>query len=286
MAVKRQPNRGLGSGQSEGPATDRHNDPVADPSVNVLDLFAAGNRRQDDLRDAAKELSDCKHNHQKELMRNARETAKCSATKDRVHQKEMRKAEAGRLDAIRRVDREDANKRAADAQTAIATLAKGTSDAAEALRQQVASVEKAVTSQRISDTAEITKRVGALELAGSEGRGKQAVTDPAMLELVTEVKNLARAASEDKGKTAVTDPAMAELAKNVGILVAERSEGAGKSKGLSMMGAVAIGASLFIANIITAGIAIITGGLALYALMKPAPVQPVAVPIVAPAVPR
>lgn len=271
--VKRQSSQG---GQSEGPATDRYNDPVVDPTPNVLDLVAAANRRQDDLRDAAKELSDTKHEHQKELMKNARETAACSAAKDRDHAQDLRKAEAGRLDAIRRVDREDANKRAADAQTAIFTLAKATSDAAEALRQQVASVEKALTAQRISDTAEITKRVGALELAGSEGRGKMAVSDPALAELVNEVRKLAQTASEDKGKTAVTDPALAEMTRQLGLLVAAQSEGTGKSKGISMVGAIAIGASLLMANLVT-------GGLALYAVAKPAPVQPVAVPIVAPA---
>lgn len=235
-------------GQSEGPSTDRHNQPVVDPTKNVLELVAAANKRQDDLRAAEKELSDCKHEHQKELMRLDREAQKCSVAKDRVHAKELRKAESQRLDAIRRVDREDANKRAADAQTAIATLAKGTSDAAEALRQQVASVEKAVTAQRIADTAEISKRVGALELSSSEGKGKQAMADPALVELVQEVKNLAR----------------------------DRSEGSGRSKGVSMIGAIVIGASLLIANIIAIGIGLV-------ALMKPAPVQPVAVPIVTPA---
>lgn len=267
------------NGQSKGPSTDRHNSPVVDPTPNVMELVAAANKRQDDLRDAAKELSDTKHRHQKELMKIARDTQKCDATKDRVHAKEMRKAESQRLDAIRRVDREDSNKRASDAQTAIGTLAKATSDAAEALRQQVASVERQVTLQRTADMAESNKRIGALELASSEGKGKQAVSDPALADLVGEVRKLAQAASEDKGKTAVTDPVLTELAATVKLLVAAGHEGGGKSKGISLMGALAIGASLVIVNLIT-------GAMALYAVIKPAPVQPVAVPIVAPAVPK
>lgn len=268
------------NGPSEGPATDKHNEPVVDPTKNVLELVAAANRRQDDLRDAAKELSDTKHNHQKELMRIERETQKDTERKNCAHAKELRKAESQRLDAIRRVDREDANKRAADAQTAIATLAKGTSDAAEALRQVVATSERAVTAQRTADTAEINKRVGALELSSSEGKGKQAVADPALVELVREVKHLASAQEERAGKQSVTDPALVQLMLEMKGLVALRDEGSGKSKGISMMGALAIGASLVLVNLIT-------GGLALYAALKPAPVQPapVVVPLVAPAVP-
>jgi hypothetical protein len=37
---------------STGPATDRHNEPVIDPTKNVLDLVTAAIQRQDDLRQA------------------------------------------------------------------------------------------------------------------------------------------------------------------------------------------------------------------------------------------
>lgn len=39
--------RGAGSA---GPSTDRHNEPVVDPTRNVLDKVSDGNQRQDDLR--------------------------------------------------------------------------------------------------------------------------------------------------------------------------------------------------------------------------------------------
>lgn len=40
-------------GASSGPSTDRHNDPVVDPTRNVLDLVQAAIQRQDDLRAAS-----------------------------------------------------------------------------------------------------------------------------------------------------------------------------------------------------------------------------------------
>lgn len=225
------------SGQSEGPATDRHNQPVVDPTKNVLELVAAANQRQDDLRQATKELSDAKLAHQKEI-----------SDLRAKHYTELRIEEKERLNSIRQVDREDVNKAATSAQTAITTLAQQAATTAETLRTQVATTAQAQLTTFQTAMAEVVKRISALELSSSEGKGKQAVSDPAMTQLVEEVRHLAT--------------------------IRDATEG--KSSGVSMIVAIIMGAALFIATMLSIG-------LALFALMKPVPIQPVAVPIVTPA---
>ena len=117
------------SGGSQGPSTDRHNDPVVDPTQNVLDLVEAAIKRQDDLRDA--ELS-----HVKEL-----------ATVRALHAKELREAEAARIDAIRAVDVGAVNRAAEVATTQAATLAAQVATSAETLRNQV---QAAATAQTVA----------------------------------------------------------------------------------------------------------------------------------------
>jgi hypothetical protein len=74
------------SGGNQGPATDQYNNPVVDPTANVILLVEAAVKRQDDLR-----VQDSTH---------VREIMELRA----LHTKEMRAAEAKRIDAIRAVD--------------------------------------------------------------------------------------------------------------------------------------------------------------------------------------
>ncbi len=74
------------SGGSPGPSTDRHNDPVIDPTENVRELFQAAEKRADDLREL-----DAKWRDKLDTLR-----AK--------HASEMGNKESERLDAIRAVD--------------------------------------------------------------------------------------------------------------------------------------------------------------------------------------
>src|ERR1700691_3492334 len=57
---------------SPGPSTDRHNDPVIDPTENVKDLSEASDKRQDDLREMSiahlKEIAQLRDQHQRELV--------------------------------------------------------------------------------------------------------------------------------------------------------------------------------------------------------------------------
>lgn len=150
-----------------------------DPSENVKSLTEAANARQDDLRAAAKELSDTKIAHQKEI----------GDIRER-HQAELRRGESERLDSIRQVDREDVNKTATQAQSAIAALAAVTTTTAETLRTQVATTAAAQATALANSMGEVNKRLSALELSSSEGRGKSAVESPQFAELISEQKRM------------------------------------------------------------------------------------------------
>lgn len=97
-----------------GQGIDAQGGPVIDPTANVIALVEAGMKRQDDLREME--------------ARHVREVAQLRAD----HERELRLAEAARLDAIRRVDVE------------------ATATAAEAIRATVEATAK-VTAQAIGD---------------------------------------------------------------------------------------------------------------------------------------
>jgi hypothetical protein len=172
-----------------GVGVDANGNAVVDPTKNVLDLVEAANKRQDDLRQAAQAMAELRATHQHEL---GEMRAK--------HQRDLAMAEAQRLDSIRQVDREDVNKTAAQALAAIQTLATVTSTTAETLRTQVATTATAAANQLATITGEINKRLSALELSSSEGKGKQAYVDPQMDRLSNLVEALARAQANESGR--------------------------------------------------------------------------------------
>jgi len=111
---------------NQGPATDKHNEPVVDPTKNVLDLVQAAIARQDDLRraDQALRLSE---------MRRLDEVAELRAQ----HEKELRLAESARIDAIRAVDQGNVTRASEVAAAQATTLATQLQTSAETLRAQV-----------------------------------------------------------------------------------------------------------------------------------------------------
>lgn len=111
--------------QSIGPSTDRNNEPVIDPTLNVLQLVAAAVERLDDLRN-----SEARHIRELDFMRDN-------------HAENLRKAEAARIDAIRAVDVAAVQQAASVATNQAATLASQVATSAEALRAQVAAVANA-----------------------------------------------------------------------------------------------------------------------------------------------
>lgn len=157
-----------------------------DPSENVKALARADVTRQDDLRKETNRRIDSELKHLKKLLK-----------KGEKHQEELRRAEAARLNSIRQVDREDVNKTATQAQNAIAALAAVTTTTAETLRTTVANTASAQATALANSMGEVNKRLSALELSSSEGRGKATVESPIMGELAAELKAMRREQAEE-----------------------------------------------------------------------------------------
>ena len=221
------------SGPGRGIPVDSAGGPTVDPTKNVLDLVNAAVKRIDDMAALHERLAN-------EQLRRVEAVItyqdKLAGVREQ-HQRELDAAESGRLNSIRQVDREEVAKTAASAQTAIATLATTTNTMAETLRTQVATVAAAAESRQSAFAGDVNKRLSALELSSSEGKGKQLVSDPQIEALARVVDNLVRA----------------------------QATGTGKSEGLSMSAALIMGGLTVIMTLL--GIAGV-----LYAVLKPATV--------------
>jgi len=172
-----------------GIGVDFRGDPVVDPTQNVISLVDSNAKAVAALREADNRYYD-------EVVKNLKEMSNLRAQ----HQRELDGAESARLDSIRQVDREDVNKTAVSAQAAITTLATTTNTMAETLRNQVATVAGVAESRQAAFAADVNKRLSALELSSSEGKGKQTVSDPQMEKLTELVGQLARNQASGAGK--------------------------------------------------------------------------------------
>jgi len=222
-------------GHASGRGVDAAGGPVIDPTENVIALTSADNKRQDDLRALTRELFDRDIAHVKEL-------ASVRAT----HQQLLDVKEAGRLDSIRQVDREEVIKAAAAAQQAIATLATTQSNIAETLRAQQEAKALAADTRQVAFASEINKRISAVELSLSEGKGKQAVADPMMAELVAEMRTLTGQRASEEGKQTVTDPLLSQLAADVRALLQAQATTGGQREGISDSAKVMVGAVMLL----------------------------------------
>lgn len=191
-----------------GPGVDASGRAAGDPTANVIALSAADNRRQDDLREAERRYNDLRSEHQQEI-----------AALRAEHGKELAAKESSRLDSIRQVDREEVTKTAASANLAIATLAKQTTDLASTLQNTVQTTAGAAETRRATDMAEVNKRVSALELSSSEGKGKSAISDPALIELTAELRTLTKLQSTSGGRSLGVNATIAGVVVVVTLIV-------------------------------------------------------------------
>jgi hypothetical protein len=191
MAAKRNAGSGMG--------VDRFGGPVVDPTENVKALSDAATKRQDDLREASERFTAAALRHVDEMAtvraNNAREFAHLRDS----HAKEIRRLETDRLNSIRQVDVAYGQTEAKRALDAIQTLAAQTASSAETLRVAQSTMAQAVAKQTADTFIEVTSRVAALEKAYYEGKGKEAVSDPMLAQLVAEVKALAQSGSVTSG---------------------------------------------------------------------------------------
>lgn len=195
--------RGQNSAASQGGYS-----PVVDPTKNVLDLFEAGSTRQDDLRKEHKKFVAMQIRHVKQLIGlNAQ------------HAKEMAAKESDRLDKIRQVDVLNASSKAAEALTAIQTLANTTTANADNIKNAVAEAAASIAASTANTVTEINKRLAALEKASYEGVGKQTLADPQMANLIKVVGELAAKGEQGTGKTSGFNTSWAVLLGAVTLIV-------------------------------------------------------------------
>lgn len=198
---------------SQGPATDRSNNPVVDPTENVKALSEAANKRQDDLRTASDVLNAEKIAHIKDVSELRASGQKQLSDEREAHQKELSKAESDRINAIRAVDVAAAASANTQNTTTAAVLASQVTASADALRnQQVAAADAlrnlvtttatAQAEQSRQQTQAITDRLTALEKTQNENKGRSGLSDPMMTELMASIKTLRESNDTNTGKNA------------------------------------------------------------------------------------
>jgi hypothetical protein len=139
-----------------GPGVDAAGRAVIDPTKNVLQLVQAAVERLDDLRTA-------EATHVREL----------GALRDQ-HYRELRAAEAKRIDAIRTVDVNAVQRAAEVAAAQAATLAAQVAASAEAMRTQVSTAADAAAASQAAALAPIQTAIDELRRALYETQGSKA----------------------------------------------------------------------------------------------------------------
>jgi len=193
---------------SLGPSVDRFGVDVIDPTANVIALNEAAQQRQDDLRDLNDRRIDAALRHIEAIV---------ALRAD--HMREINLLESNRLNAIRQVDVLAVSTAADRAQAAIQTLAVTTANNAENLRNALASTANTIAAQTAATVASMTERIAALEKSSYEGKGKEAVSDPVLAELVSEMKSLRASRSTAGGERAGMATMWAIVMAVVGLLV-------------------------------------------------------------------
>lgn len=149
-----------------------------DPTQNVKDIMSARSDAADELRVvdrelrlADKELNNNKSEHLKEIVN-------------------LRAMYDERIGVLREGYQEEIAKAAS---IAITTLAKQTTDLAMTLQKQVTDTAAAAEARNSAQYTDGNKRLSALELSSSEGKGKSAIADPQMADFMKELKEVVTA---------------------------------------------------------------------------------------------
>jgi hypothetical protein len=161
---------------------------TVDPTKNVLDLVSAAVLRVDDLAEVRGQLVDEKI---KRMEREWIHLDKIAELRE-LHNREMRDSESRRVDANRATDLAAVGTAATQALAQINTVAATATVTAETLRTQVATTATAAENRLGLFSGDVNKRLSALELSSSEGKGKQTVTDPAYEKLVEQMERIAQ----------------------------------------------------------------------------------------------
>src|ERR1035437_8829709 len=154
-----------------GPAVDIAGASTDDPTRNVRDLVSAENRRQDDLRKMEarhnQEMAEVRTNCQKDEIAGIQHIERLRAD----HAKELRIAEAARVNALREVDNQAVQQAAQVQDTRATALATQVAAAAEAMRSQVAATADAAATALTTALTPILARIEQLSQAMFETAG-------------------------------------------------------------------------------------------------------------------
>lgn len=174
---------------------------VVDPTKNVLDLVEAAVKRLDDMRvQTALRFDEQLKSHVlmgQERAEHQREIARLHSD----YQERLTVAEAKRIDAIRAVDVNAvsvASQRASDQAT---VLAAQVAQSADALRTLVASTATTVANAQQQLATTLNDRLTKLEQSQYIGQGRAGFTDPALADLLTEMKSLRESRASGQGVT-------------------------------------------------------------------------------------
>ncbi len=171
MAKKRNGRGGVG--------VDYLGAPVVDPTENVKALSEAANKRQDDLRDALVVLNKSRIDSLAEAIRVSEQNIRDINLLRDTHHREIRVAEQERLETIREID-----------VSHLSNLSVTVTSGFESLRNALASTAARIEAANTERANAISDRVTQLERTSYEGKGKEAVADPMMNTLLSEVKQL------------------------------------------------------------------------------------------------
>ena len=207
-----------------GIAVDSRGGAVVDPSENVSRLNEAGNKRQDDLREwMAKYLEaigSIRSELQQERIRriddlrvtDTRRVDELRLAESRrvdehaemraEYENKLAEAEKKRIDAIRAVDVAAVSIASERATQQATVLASQVATSADALRTLVATTAAATATQSQNVSAQFADRLALLERSQYETKGRSALADPQVAEMLAELRGLRTRASTETGKSA------------------------------------------------------------------------------------
>lgn len=151
-------------------------------------LVQAERDRTDNLREAAERLADERYKN-----------VECVAKLRAAHSKELRDSDNDRLHAQRREDQAMA---IADKKTvldAVQTLAGATESIRLQLEKRVADAAEMLSKAKSESDKATEIRIAALEKTAYTGAGEKSIADPALTQLVLEIKKLSEGAGERRG---------------------------------------------------------------------------------------
>jgi hypothetical protein len=180
-----------------GLGIDAYGGQVIDPTKNVSELVDAAILRIDDMAVLRGQVVD---EQVRRMYDNQVWLEKFSLLRAQ-HNQEVRKMESDRVDKIRSVDVANAANTATQLLSAVTNLATTNQNIAETLRNQVATTAAATQTAFERVINPLQERVTSLEKSTNIGAGRAGVSDPAMTELIAEVKGLAKSGAVGTGKT-------------------------------------------------------------------------------------